>query len=157
MNKSSIIIPKDLRDDIQKLGSNVAKEIAIHAREELTMAYIGAIDTFYHSYAPLYYDRRWTLFDSYQKYYTNAHGTIFYGGVKITDVDMGDLHQNPDNEVLDLALHGWHGHPARGIYREPRPIDLIYQYRDDVLKNIQSWGDDAIHKAKTKYKYKMLY
>ena len=76
MNKSSIIIPKDLKDDIQKFGSNVAKEIAIHAREELTMAYAGAIEIFYRSYSPIEYVRQWALRDSYQKYYTNFERNV---------------------------------------------------------------------------------
>ena len=157
MKDLKLEIPKALSDDIKKFGSNIAREIAIHAREELTMAYAGAIEIFYDSYHPEKYHRSWELRYSYQKYYTNAHGDIFYGGVRITADEMEDVHQDPNEEVLYYALHGWHGHPARDIYREPTPLELIYEYRDYVLDNIQSWANDAINNAKTKYKYNMLY
>lgn len=157
MGDIKITIPKELSDEIQQLGNNVAKEIAIRAREELTQCYIDSIELFYNSYQPEQYQRTWQLRNSYQKYYTNAHGNIFYGGVKITDTRMKETHQAPNYEVLNLAIHGWHGHPSENIYTEPTPYDLVFDYRDKILNNIKSWGDDAIIKAKTKYNYKILF
>ena len=157
MSNIKITIPKDLEKDIQQLGNNVAREIAIRAREELTQCYIDAIELFYELYNPKRYERTWELRNSYQKYYTNSHGNIFYGGVKITDERMEEKHQDPDYEVLDLAIHGWHGHPSEDIYIAPEPYDLVTEYRDDILNNIKSWGDDAIKNAKTKYNYKLLF
>lgn len=153
-----IEIPKELREDIQKLGSNVAREIAIRAREELTQCYIDAIEFFYNSYDPEQYKRTWELRNSYKKYYTNAHGNIFYGGVKITDDRMReDAHRIPNYKIIDLSIHGWHGNPNRNIYIEPTVYDIVFEKRDNILKNIQSWGDEAIKNAKTKYSYQVLF
>ena len=157
MSGIKIEIPDDLREDIKEFGNNIAREIAIRAREELTQCYIDAIELFYYLYTPEFYRRTWQLRKSYKKYYTNAHGNIFYGGVKITDERMKETHEDPNYEVLELAIHGWHGHPAQGIYTEPTPYDLVMERRDEILRDIQSWGDVAIKNAKTKYSYRMLF
>lgn len=159
MGDIKIEIPEDLSKDIQQLGNNIAREIAIRAREELTKCYIDAIEMFYDAYDPKSYKRTWQLRYSYKKYYTNAHGNIFYGGVKITDERMKETHQDPNYQVLDLSIHGWHGYPdpVRGIYRSPEPYDVVVERRDEILDNIQLWGNDAITNAKTKYSYKMLF
>ena len=56
-----IEIPKDLKSDIQKFGNNIAKNIALAARDAITTEYAIAIEEFYNAYTPLQYERKWQL------------------------------------------------------------------------------------------------
>lgn len=161
-NKIKIEIPKDLSNDIQNLGNEVAKQIAIMSREGLSECYMNAIESFYSSYDPSSYVRKeyknkLALYNTYKKYYTNAHGNIFYGGIIISPDYIPELHEDLNYEVLDLALHGWHGNPKEKIYTTPTPWDLIIEYREYILNNIESWGEIAISKAKKTRNYIMLF
>lgn len=161
-NKIKIKVPPNLKTDIQNLGNEVAKQIAIMSRDGLSECYENAIQQFYSSYDPTYYTRkeykgRLALYSTYKKYYTNAHGNIFYGGIRISPSYIPELHKDPNYEVLDLALHGWHGSPYANIYTSPTPWDLINDYRLYILDNIQKWGDVAITQAKRTKKYTMLF
>ena len=154
-NNFKITIPDDLKKDIQKFGNNVAKNIAIIAREELTKEYALAIEEFYNSYTPIQYERKWQLRKSYRPYYKNPHGTRYHGGVEITTDKMKDVHSDPNEVVLGYALSGWHGNPNRGIYTHPPIYEHIENYRDLFFGYIDVVADDAISKAK-KETYKLL-
>lgn len=150
-----IEISQDLKDDIQKFGNNIAKNIAITAREELTKEYANAIEQFYNSYTPQQYERKWQLRKSYRPYYKNPHGTRYHGGVEITTDKMKDVHSDPNEVVLGYALGGWHGNPNRGIYTHPPIYDHIENYRDLFFGYIDLVAEGAISKAK-KETYKIL-
>lgn len=145
-----IKIPEDLKIDLQKFGINIAKNIAISARESITSEYVNAIELFYNSYTPQQYDRKWQLRKSYRPYYRNAHGTRFHGGVEICTDKMEDVHSDPNEVVLSYALAGWHGNPNRGIYTHPPIYEHIENYRDIFFGYIDLIANDAISKAKKK-------
>ena len=154
-NNFKITIPEDLKEDIQKFGNNIAKNIAIIAREELSREYALAIEEFYNAYTPMQYERKWQLRKSYRPYYKNPHGTRYHGGVEITTDKMRDVHSDPNEIVLGYALSGWHGNPNRGIYTHPPIYEHIENYRDLFFGYIDIVADDAISKAK-KETYKIL-
>lgn len=150
-----ILIPKDLKDDLQKFGNNIAKNIALIARDSITMEYANAVEQFYSSYTPEYYIRKWQLLKSYRPYYRNPHGTRYHGGVEITTDKMKDVHKDSNEVVLSLSLSGWHGHPNRGIYTHPPIYSHIQNYRDMLFGYVNFLAQDAISNAK-KEKYKLL-
>lgn len=150
-----IEIPKELKNDIQKFGNNIAKNIAIEVREEITKEYAFAVEQFYNSYSPLQYDRTWQLYKSYRPYYRNPHGTRYHGGVEICTDKMKDTHADSNEEILGFALSGWHGHPNRGIYTPPYIYNHIERYRDVLFGYIDEIANKAINKAK-KEKYTLL-
>lgn len=165
-NKIKIEIPPNLKTDIQNLGNEVAKQIAIMSRDGLSECYENAIEYFYSSYSPIYYIRnvykgRFALYSTYKKYYTNAHGNIFYGGIRISPNYIPEMHDAPNQVVLNLSLDGWHGvvtgDPMIDIHSTPTPWDFIDDYKLYVLDNIQKWGDIAITQAKRTRKYTMLF
>ena len=150
-----INIPDDLKYDLQKFGNNIAKNIAVAARESITSEYASAVEEFYNSYTPEQYERKWQLRRSFRPYYRNPHGTRYHGGVEITTDKMKDVHQDSNEVVLSYALGGWHGNPNRGIYTHPPIYDHIEKYRDVFFGYIDLVAEDAIAKAK-KEKYKLL-
>lgn len=150
-----ITIPEDLKRDIQKFGNNIAKNIAITAREEITKEYAIAVEEFYNAYTPLQYERKWQLRKSYRPYYRNAHGTRYHGGVEICTDKMKDVHSDSNEIVLSYALSGWHGNPNRGIYTPPYIYEHVENFRDILFGYIDVIAGDAISKAK-KETYKML-
>ena len=150
-----IEIPKELKSDMQKLGNNIAKNIAIEAREAITNEYVYAVEEFYNSYTPQQYERTWQLRKSYRPYYKNPHGTRFHGGVEICIDRMKDTHADSNEEVLGFALSGWHGHPNRGIYTPPYIYEHVERYRDVLFGYIDEIAAKAIEKAK-KEKYTLL-
>ncbi len=154
-NNFKIMIPEDLKNDIQNFGNNIAKNIAIIAREELTKEYALAVEEFYNAYTPIQYERKWQLRKSYRPYYKNPHGTRYHGGVEITTDKMKDVHSDPNEVILGYALSGWHGNPNRGIYTHPPIYEHIENYRNLFFGYIDIIADDAISKAK-KETYKIL-
>lgn len=154
-NNFKIEIPEDLKKDIQNFGNNVAKNIAIAAREELTREYALAVEEFYTAYTPIQYERKWQLRKSYKPYYRNPHGTRYHGGVEICTDKMKDVHSDPNEVVLSYVLGGWHGNPNKGIYTHPPIYEHIENYRDLFFSYIDLVANDAISKAKTE-NYKIL-
>ena len=150
-----IEIPKDLKLDIQKFGNNIAKNIAIEARESITNEYAFAVEEFYNSYTPQQYERTWQLRRSYRPSYKNPHGTRYHGGVEICTDKMKDTHVDSNEEVLGFALSGWHGNPNRDIYTPPYIYEHVKKYRDVLFWYIDEIADKAISKAK-KEKYTLL-
>lgn len=154
-NNFKIEISSDLKKDIQKYGNNIAKNIAIEAKEKLTSEYRYSVEEFYNSYTPEEYERTWQLRKSYRPYYRNAHGTRYHGGVEICVDKMKDTHSEPNEIVLGFALSGWHGHPNRGIYTPPYIYEHVEHYRDILFDYIDLIAAHAIEKSK-KENYKVL-
>lgn len=154
-NNFKIDIPQELKSDIQKFGNNVAKNIAIQAREEITKEYAFSVEAFYDSYDPQQYERTWQLRKSYRPYYRNPHGTRYHGGVEICTDKMKDTHADSNEEVLSYALSGWHGHPNRRIYTPPYIYEHVERFRDTLFGYIDIIAGNAIEEAK-KENYKIL-
>ena len=154
-NDFKIEIPTELKTDIQNFGNNIAKNIAIEVREQLTSEYRYSVEQFYNSYTPIDYERTWQLRKSYRPYYKNPHGTRYHGGVEICTDKMKDTHSDSNETVLGFALSGWHGNPNRGIYTPPYIYEHVEQYRDILFGYIDIIAKNAIEKSK-KEKYKIL-
>lgn len=155
----------ELIADIQAYGNEVAKQIAIKARETLTEEYANAVyEYFYDRYEPVEYIRKWTLEKSYEKFYRNSHGNIFYGGVKVTPRKMPDVH-NEDNSIVLFgdedsvrtggAFYGWHG----CVYYQGTPTIATHMYalRDSIIAFRYLWCQDCIKRAKTTRQYSYLF
>lgn len=155
--KSSIKIefPDELKKDMQSFGNEIAKNIAIFTREELTKEYGIAVEEFYNAYTPKQYERKWQLRKSYRPYYRNPHGTRFHGGVEITIDKMKDVHDADNIIILSNALSGYHGPENLGIYTPPWIFEHVINYRDLLFGMIDFIAEDAIKKAK-KQKYSIL-
>lgn len=157
MGQMSIHVSPELRKDLQRFGNQVAKNIATKSRDELTKEFAWTITNFYTSYAPTQYERNWQLYKAYEKYYQNAHGNIYYGGVRILSDKMQDLYHDSPDEVLSTVLEGFHGRSNRWIQTEPAPLEHIIKFRDSLIAGIGVWGPSAIHSARQVGGYSILY
>lgn len=81
---------KDTIKYLEKQAKKKASELAHEAQQRLTNGYVSFIDLYYSDYTPQQYVRTHNLYRSYNKFYKNSHGTIFYGGVEVTPERMFD-------------------------------------------------------------------
>ena len=75
---------KDTIKYLEKQAQKKASELAHEAQQRLIDGYVSFIDLYYSDYTPQQYVRTHNLYRSYNKFYKNSHGTIFYGGVEVT-------------------------------------------------------------------------
>ena len=148
-------VEKELRQYCKKVLSNVAGQV----RDELTLEAQYAIEDFYNDYNPLYYHRHyWNFYNnSFKKYYSNAHGIIFRGGVELTPQEMSDIYQDSTNEVFDSVYAGFHGVSSMFVSPKsfsvtprmsPSPMERILDKRDYIIKNVDKYVQDAIKNVK---------
>lgn len=159
-----------LKDYLEKYTKEVGRIAAANIRDELTETAFNAIVQFYEDYSPKSYQRHYYNFleKSFRKYYSNAHGNIFRGGVEFTPQLMDDIYQSSKGysssqvteQVFDTVYAGFHGVASTQIYppgTEPRviphvmspsPMELIMNKRDDIENNL----DKYIQKAQSKIK-----
>ena len=149
-------VEKGLYDDLKKFASNVAKGMALETRKLLTQEAHTALDIYYSDYSPILYDRTNNLLNgSYEPYYSNAHGTIYRGGVKFSSDNMAEVYRAPAEWVFSLAAgSGIHGLPGQGLpVTTPDPISYVEQKRDS-LSGIGSLSSAGIALAKSdSYQY----
>lgn len=144
---------KDLIDDIAKdlktYSSNVAKFAAIEVRDQLAQTAHDAIESFYNDYKPTEYYRNYYNFrkKSYKKYYHDAHGTTFTGGIEFTPEEMDELYINhsadgfwgaPAELVFEKVMAGWHGLSAPYNVTSkmtPSPMDKIKKRYEQLCKS----------------------
>ena len=142
---------KELLNDIQNYGNNIAKNIATQVRDALTEEYNYSVQKFYASYDPKQYKRQESLYKTGKKYYKNPHGTRFYGGVEIFSDKMGEHHQSNDY-VLDISLLGIHGEPQIAI-TPPWILEHMLNSQKLLFNSIDTndggIGSSAIAKAKS--------
>ena len=150
---------KDLKADITKYVGAVMSGTAGRIRDELTNEAALSIAKFYNDYDPIYYHRHYYNFtkNSFEKYYVNAHGNIYHGGVRLTPEKMDDIYQDPTQEVFDSVYAGFHGVSSMfetpysfTVTRvmKPSPMELIYKKRDDIVRNIDKYLAYGKEKAK---------
>lgn len=156
-----------LKDYLEKYAKEVGRITAADIRDELTDAAFNAIVKFYESYSPRSYRRHYYNFleKSFRKYYSNAHGTIYRGGVEFTPQLMDDIYQSSSGyspaqvteQVFDTVYAGFHGVASTQIYpgsaprysppvMRPSPMELILSKRDEIEDNL----DKYIQKAQLK-------
>lgn len=156
----------ELEAYIKDYANNVARNVAGQIRDDLFDEAKLAIEAFYNSYSPKYYRRHYYNFynKSFKKYYSNAHCTIYRGGVELTPELMDDIYQDPVQEVFDTVfiagLHGPAGAITFGydqISEEPKfftpvrsnagtvsPYKRIMDKRDYIIDHIQDYIDAAV-------------
>ena len=156
-----------LVDYLEKYSKEVGRITAVDIRDELTETAFNAIVAFYESYTPRSYKRHYYNFleKSFRKYYSNAHGTIFRGGVELTPQLMDNIYQSSagyspaqvTEQVFDTVYAGFHGVASTQIYpgeaprfspavMRPSPMELILSKRDEIENNL----DKYIQKAQSK-------
>lgn len=150
----------DVEADLKKYCGKVLSSAAGKIRDELTEEAFNAIVYFYTSWAPKYYRRHYYNFleKSFEKYYSNPHGTIYRGGVKLTPEEMDDIYQHPKNdpdydivqEVFDSVYAGFHGVSSMFVnpytftvtpVMDPSPMERIYARRDYIERHIDEYID----------------
>ena len=150
-NGIKIQYSKELINDMQKYGNNIAKNIAIQCRDALSDEYQYAVQSFYGAYDPKIYKRQYSLYNTGRKYYKNPHGTRYHGGVEIFADKMGE-HNQPNEYVLDISLMGIHGEPQYAI-TPPWILNHMLKYQELLFYSIDvndgGIGSNAISKAKS--------
>lgn len=158
MGNIKISYSKELLNDLQKYGNNIAKNIARQARDQLTAEYKYAVERFYDAYTPEQYERKYTLRDSCSPYYKDSHGTRFHGGVRIYADRMADVHNDSNYYILNNALEGIHGTPSIAV-TPPWILEHVLKYRELLFASIDvddgGIGSNAIAKAKSE-KYSIM-
>ena len=154
--KTKVTVSQNLIKDLRKYAQNIAKNMAISVREEMCKQTKDAIDAFYNDYDPEYYKRTYNLKDNtYEPYYSNAHGNVYRGGVTLSYDNWNNNYNGPDEYIFNLTLgEGLHGLPWQSSKGEeiprtiPTPIDRIEDAMDSILDNIKLYEDKAMAFAK---------
>ncbi len=133
-----------LEADLRKYANNVCRNAASEIADELTKEARLGINQFYDDYSPIYYRRHFTNFfnNSFRRYYSNPHNTIFSGGVEYTPDAMNDIYQHPIEEVFYSVIEvGSHGPELYSIVpaMNPSPMQIVIEKRDSIVKNIQTY------------------
>lgn len=144
----------DVEDEIRQYCKKVLSNVAGQIRDELTQEAQNAIEDFYNDYNPLYYHRHyWNFYNnSFKKYYSNAHGVIFRGGVELTPQNMSDIYKEKPEWVFDSVYAGFHG--IAGMFVSPKtftvtprmnpsPMEMLLAKRDNIVKNIDTYVANA--------------
>ena len=148
-----------LKKDITRYVGSVMSGTAGKIRDDLTEEAALSISDFYADYTPVYYQRHYYNFtkNSFEKYYVNAHGTIYHGGVRLTPDAMDDIYQDPVVEVFDSVYAGFHGVSSMFVsprtftvtpVMSPSPMERLYQKREDIVNNIEKYIEYGKKKAK---------
>lgn len=149
---------KAIFNDLQTIGNQVAKDMAIKYRDMLCEEYENAVDDiFYNAYTPKYYKRIYSLGGSnsggsrsYAPFYKNPHGNIIRGGIEFTSERMkkhshinkkGEEITTDNDYILSLALSGYHGN--KNIYTTPTLYNHMIAYRDLLVADAQHICDSV--------------
>lgn len=115
----------EIETQLKKYANRTASAAAGKVRDDLYKEAQNVIAMFYSHYNPDYYKRHYWNFEdnSFRKYYSNKHSSIFYGGIELTPQLMKDVYQDNTQEVFDTVFAGFHG-PA-GMFVAPKTFSLI--------------------------------
>ncbi len=159
-----------LTEYLEQYTKEVGRVAAGTIRDELTEETFSAIVKFYTSYTPRSYKRHYYNFleHSFKKYYSNAHGNIYRGGVELTPELMDDIYQNSldysgpqiTEQVFDTVYAGFHGVASTQIYPNntnsrfipppmiPSPMELILTKREYIIGHIEKYIEKAQEKVR---------
>lgn len=143
-----------LEKTLMEYGNERLRQTAGKIRDTLYEEGKLAIEEFYNSYNPVFYRRHYYNFynKSFKKYYSNAHGTVYRGGIELTPQNMDSIYQDPVEEVFDTVYAGLHG-PAGAIttgyasiggiprnfspvHRTNSPMERLLKKRDEIIDNL---------------------
>lgn len=150
---------KNLEDRLKEFSKNIAKNMAIEVRERLYKEAPFCIQSYYSTWSPKHYKRHYyNLMDnSYLKYYSNPHNTVYRGGVKLSSSNMADIYRLDTDEVFNMGwitgehYHGISGNPGVKIIdyvTSPTPYKYLEEEKQKILNNIDEIKNIAIDKTK---------
>lgn len=115
----------DIESWAKKYACKIASAAAGKVRDDLFKEAQNVIAIFYNHYHPDYYKRHYWNFEknSFRKYYSNKHSSIFYGGIELTPQLMKDVYQDDTQEVFDTVYAGFHG--VAGMFYNPKTFSVI--------------------------------
>lgn len=144
-----------VKEEIKRIATDKIKAAAQKIADELTLYAKSTILDFYVGYDPVKYKRQHGLFDTGDRYYKNAHGNIYYGGVELHPGSgsysgwsgghrVGISADWPSALAIFSGRHGYveaFPHTISNIppKMSPPPFDLIQKRRDEIVANINSY------------------
>lgn len=141
----SFRLSEKTRKELEEKAINKAKELAIEARERMTMEYLNVISDFYSEYDPKYYWRHFNnkyderslknsgLGRTFEKYYKDSHRSVFTGGISISTDNMYSDYEGSQWDVLGSFLEGYHGPAYMGIESSMQPYNHMLRYKDWLI------------------------
>lgn len=142
-----------LEKDLRRYANNVCRYAASEIADEMTEKALLSIAAFYSDYSPSKYQRHYYNFmnNSFRRYYSNPHNKIYRGGIELTPDAMDAIYQHPIDEVYGSVIEsGSHG-PELYTTVPPMkksPLQMMYEDRDEIEKNINTYINRAKLKAK---------
>ena len=145
-----------IEEKLKRYSKEIAKNMAIEVRERLYEEAISCILIYYSGWEPEYYKRHYynLTIDSYEKYYSNPHNTVYRGGVKLSPNGMSDIYRLSTQEVFNMGwFTGEHYHGIKGVpgvkiidhITSPTPYELLEKKKQEILDNIDEIKNIAIN------------
>lgn len=129
--------------------TDIYLEFADHQQKMITNIFVDAVQDFYASYDPIYYNRTWSLYNALVLNPNDEYGRF---GVQLTASELYDPSgvtpfRNGDSEGLfDLTIrYGWHG-GAAGTDKNGMSVSsphYRWPYADDGPR-FYKWGREAV-------------
>lgn len=141
---SNFKLSNKTKKELEQKAIQKAKELSVEARELLTEEYLYVVTNFYSEYSPKYYLRHFNnhydlngllksgMGKTFSKYH-KQRGLRFSGGICISTEKMYKDYQNPQIDVLNSFLNGYHGHPSLGIYSSINTYEHMQKYKNFLL------------------------
>ena len=145
MSSGKFQLSNQTKKELKEKARKKAQELAIEAREKLSDEYLNVVSNFYSEYEPIYYLRHFNnkydnrsllrsgMGRTFEKYYKDSHNAVFSGGISISTDNMYDDYQNPQMDVLNSFLNGYHGHPSLGIWSSIDTYKHMLRYKDLLI------------------------
>jgi hypothetical protein len=145
MSGASFQLSNQTKKELKEKAKQKAKELAIEAREKLSKEYLEVVSNFYSEYEPTYYLRHFNnkydersllksgMGRTFEKYYKNSHDMVFSGGISISIDNMYDDYKDPQIDVLNSFLNGYHGRSSLGIWSSIDTYKHMLRYKDLLI------------------------
>ena len=156
------------KDELRAYALQVKKDMAQDVKSHMLNAAASAIEAFYDSYIPLYYDRHYWNFrtNSYTGYYKNPHNAVIYGGIELTPDALQDIYRASTDIVFNNVMAGMHGNilmidnplitniPPMMV---KSPLERMLDARDYYIDNIKKISKPILKTAKGAGSYMYLH
>lgn len=156
------------KDELKAYALQIKKDMAQDVKTFMVDAASSAIEAFYESYSPLFYDRHYWNFrnNSYAGYYKNPHNSIIYGGVQLTPDELHDIYRADTDVVFNNVMAGMHGNimmignplitniPPMMVVS---PLERMLNARDYYVDNIKKMAKPILKTAKGAGSYTYLH
>lgn len=159
---------QELSEEIKRYSQEIAKNLAIHTREEFFNEANKAITKFYSHYEPISYRRHQpigaNIRKSFRKYYSNPHNSIYSGGIEISPEWMDDIYRADTDYIFNLIYAGYHGSVWTFPFKvsnvppvmEPGPLNIILDKRDSLIKNMPKIANKIAVETRRSGSYKYI-